>query len=161
MLSLYLLVMRFLTFLFIPLWRQLQSILNAYCTSMSSCFRPFWTRSSLTALFWSFWIHKLEKQWVNILAWLLLWSTSWSKMSAVFFLNLPRASRLCFGNHCHHSLKPASALLLSWCPCIITWSLSSTLPAITSGQDCYRADKLLNLPQPVPTWPRYTQRHRK
>lgn len=56
-----------------------------------------------------------------------------------------RASKLCLGNHCHPSRRPAAVLPLSWCPCTTTSSPSSTLLVTTSGQDCCRADCFFRL----------------
>lgn len=107
--------------------------------STSFCFRLFWIRSSLTALFWSFWTHKLEKQWVlnQNPCYHYQDIADYNYYHVVFF---HRASKLCLGNHCHPSRRQAAVLPLSWCPCTITSSLSSTLLVTTSGQDCYRAD---------------------
>lgn len=112
--------------------------------STSFCFRLSWTRSSLTALFWSFWTHKLEKQWVLIQNHCYHYQAiaDYNYYHVVFF---HRALKLCLGNHCHPSRRPAAVLPLSWCPCTITSSLSSTLLVTTSGQDCYRVDCFFKL----------------
>lgn len=76
--------------MFLLMFKMLKmNTFNCNVNPCLSCFRLFWTRSSLTALFWYFLTPKLEKLWVSRLIGFILWFCyNCAKVSAVLLLLL-------------------------------------------------------------------------